>query len=97
MKTLDTIKYPLVYIEWEDAYSIPMEWKDTDELTGILADECFIIKQSGFVLKETDEFIVLANQLNELNLSDDQYSGLHRIPKGCLRKKINLTLVSLMS
>lgn len=96
MKDSNITKYPLVYIEWEDAYSVQMEWKIEDELTGILADECFIIKQSGFVLKETDEFIVLANQLNELNLSEDQYSGLHRIPKGCLRKKIDLTLASLV-
>ncbi|KGT09154.1 hypothetical protein NV63_09955 [Elizabethkingia anophelis] len=63
-------------------------------MTGILADECFIVKQVGFVIKETDTFIVLANQLNELNLSEDQYSGLHRIPKGCLRKRIDITTFS---
>jgi len=83
-------KYPLVYIEWEDAYSVPEKWHTEDEMTGILDDECFTVKQTGFVIKETDMFIVLANQLNELNLSADQYSGLHRIPKGCLRKRIDL-------
>lgn len=87
-------RYPLVYIEWEDAYSVPMDWKIEEELTGILSDECFIIKQAGFILKETDEYVVLANQLNELNLSDDQFSGLHRIPIGCLRKRIELIVSS---
>lgn len=87
-------KYPLVYIEWEDAYSVPDTWHTEDQMTGILDDECFLVKQAGFVLKETKDFIVLANQVNELNLSTDQYSGLHRIPIGCLRKKINLTSFS---
>lgn len=87
-------KYPLIYIEWEDAYSVSQTWHTEDEMMGILADESFIIKQVGFVLKETDTFIVLANQLNELNLSENQYSGLHRIPKGCLRKRIDITTFS---
>ncbi|KQT25869.1 hypothetical protein ASG22_03990 [Chryseobacterium sp. Leaf405] len=83
-------KYPLVYIEWEDAYSVPQEWHTEDQMTGILADECFTVKQTGFIIKETDKFIVLANVLNELNLSENQFSGLHRIPKGCLLKQIDL-------
>lgn len=88
---MKTKKYPLVYIEWEDAYSVPDHWYTEDEMTGILADESFVVKQTGFIIKETDSFIVLANQLNELNLSANQYSGLHRIPKGCLRKRIDIT------
>ncbi|MGG7437355.1 hypothetical protein ACQ7CU_04665 [Chryseobacterium arthrosphaerae] len=88
---METKKYPLVYIEWEDSYSVPQNWHTEDEMTGILADESFIVKQTGFIIKETDSFIVLANQLNELNLSADQYSGLHRIPKGCLQKRIEIT------
>ncbi|AQW94781.1 hypothetical protein CMU89_00330 [Elizabethkingia anophelis] len=87
-------KYPLVYIEWEDSYSVPQQWHTEDEMTGILADESFTVKQTGFVLKETDTFIVLANLLNELSLSEDQYSGLHRIPKGCLIKKVELNPIS---
>lgn len=86
--------YPLVYIEWEDAYSVPQEWNTAEDMTGILADESFIVRQVGFVLKETKTFIVLANMVNTLNLSDNQYSGLHRIPKGCLRKRIKLKVSS---
>lgn len=85
-------KYPLVYIEWEDAYSVPQEWHTEDQMMGILSDESFTVKQTGFIIKETDKFIVLANQLNELNLSDSQYSGLHRIPKGCLLKQVVLQI-----
>ena len=84
----------LVYLEWEDAYSVSNEWQTEKEISGILNDESFIVKQTGFVLKETDEFIVLANQLNELSLSDNQYSGLHRIPAGCIRKRVSLTISS---
>lgn len=81
----------LVYIEWEDAYSVPSGWQTKKEIGGILSNESFIVKQTGFVIKETKRFIVLANQVNYLKLSDSQYSGLHRIPKGCLRKRVNLT------
>lgn len=91
---METNKYPLVYIEWEDAYSVPQVWHTEEEMTGILADENFTVKQTGFVIKETDKFIVLANQLNELNLSENQYSGLHRIPKGCLITKVELSPIS---
>lgn len=85
-------RYPLVYIEWEDAYSVPQTWHTEEEMTGILADESFIVRQVGFILKETKTFIVLANMVNALNLSDNQYSGLHRIPKGCLLKRKNISI-----
>lgn len=91
---MKTKKYPLIYIEWEDSYSVPQSWHTEEDMTGILADESSIVKQTGFIIKETDSFIVLANQLNELSLSADQYSGLHRIPKGCLKKKLELTFFS---
>lgn len=89
---MENKKYPLVYIEWEDSYSVSQNWHTEDEMTGILANESFIVKQTGFIIKETASFIVLANQLNELNLSADQYSGLHRIPIGCLQKRVDLNL-----
>ncbi|SHG49418.1 hypothetical protein [Chryseobacterium sp. OV279] len=56
-------KYSPTYIEWEDVYSIPDELH-TEEMNGIFADESFTVLQAGFIIKETDSFIVLANQLN---------------------------------
>ena len=89
--------YALVYIEWEDAYSLHSDWNTESEIASIMDDESFVVKQTGFLLKETDRFIVLANQLNPLKQSDSQFSGLHRIPKGTLRKIEKIKVVSSFS
>ena len=67
--------YALVYIEWEDAYSLSSDWNTLEEITSLMDKECFIVCQTGFLLKETDDFIVLANQINPLKQSNIQFSG----------------------
>jgi len=76
----------LKYIEWEDSYSVNTGWNDIEEILEHFENEILIIKQVGYVIKETDEYIILCNQLNH-TCDGNRYSGVHRVPKPLIKKE----------
>lgn len=78
----------LIYLEWADAISSGCVWITKDELEDWLDTSEWIIKQVGFVLKETDEFILLASHYKpEDKWGEEQYGHLQKIPKTWIRKR----------
>jgi UV DNA damage repair endonuclease len=83
----------LYYLEWIDAYQDSGGgWKtleDIDEWLEKWGD--FVIKQCGWIIKETDKFIVLASEKHPtVDDSEEQYSLIQKIPKTWIKKKLIL-------
>lgn len=82
-------KYPIVYVEWDDAVSAPAgwiddfyEWKETSD---------FIIKEVGFLLEENKKEVFLAGFIKDEDANTvERHGNVRRIPKGWIRKKILL-------
>ena len=78
----------LIYIEWTDAYcSNYDEWRTLEECLDWAEDYKWIVKQIGWVLKETDKYILLASKKNDIcQEAKPQYSLLTKIPKTWIKK-----------
>lgn len=75
--------YELVYLEWRDSYGVSAEWRET-EAAEPHAHRCFSV---GWILKETDEAIILAPHLspaNDLIHAEEQSCGDMVIPKSAV-------------
>lgn len=81
---------PLIYIEWCDAISDTPKWVSGSDAIAWCEGEDWIIKQSGFLLMETKEYILMASKYNPHSQGDDMFFGLHKIPKTWIRKRKNL-------
>lgn len=83
---------PLIYIEWSDSTTLDDGWKEIDEIIDWADNSNWVIRQVGYLIKETKEHIVLASQHNPQIDYTDQYSTFHKIPKTRImsRKYINL-------
>jgi hypothetical protein len=83
------MKYKLVYIEWEDAVDdTSLDWKTKNEVFEWVKDSKWIIKQSGFILKEDKTGIVFASKMEQGNEKyEATFRGISRIPKTWIRKR----------
>ena len=81
----------LIYLEWEDATSGDDGWQHAESVLDWAKSYKFIAKQVGFVLVESKESIVLASGFNEGGEYQNQYLHIHKIPKGWIRKRVDLT------
>lgn len=79
------------YIEWQDAVSDTGTWMSTEDAIDWADNEDFIIKQAGYILKETDKYILIAGQYNEQTDTPCKCGNLHKIPVTWIRKRIDLT------
>ena len=85
-------QYKLIYIEWCDASQTSNDWDSLDEIIRWADEESWIVKQTGFVLKETKEYLLLTSQI--CNISDDadcKIGGAIKIPATWIIKRIDLT------
>lgn len=82
-----------IYIEWADAFSNYESWVELEDAKEWADNEDWIVKQVGFVLKETDEYLLLATKLNPHKNTGDttNVSGVFKLPKTWIRKRIDLT------
>lgn len=71
----------LVYLEWCDATS-NAGWFDKDELEAWSEQTTWIIKEAGWLIKETKKYLVFANGWKpDDGWVDEKYVGVHKIPK----------------
>jgi hypothetical protein len=72
----------LVRIGWADAIENLEGWHTEKEAMEWADDDNWIVHQVGWVLKETDDYILLSNKHNEASCGrDSSYGGLFKIPK----------------
>ena len=81
-------KYPLIYLEWCDAFTKEdKSWYNYDEIIDWADNHDWIIRQVGFLIKETDEYILLCAQLNPQSEGGMMLGLTTKIPKTWIRKK----------
>lgn len=77
----------LIYIEWEDAHG-RSGWHSEKEMKDYSDGERAIVREIGWIHKETKDFIVLYGRVIWWHSDDDiQYGLLQKIPKTWVRKR----------
>lgn len=80
------MKMDIEYIEWGDACDCQETWVSKKKAIKWAKSMPYKMKQVGFIVKETKKYILLAS-----TDGDTLLSGVTIIPKGWIRKRINLT------
>jgi len=83
--------HELIYIEWCDAMVNQSSWLGIDEAIQWSETNNWIVSEVGFVLKETDEYILIANKKNLYDPDNIEVGGVMKIPTTWIKKRVNLT------
>ena len=75
----------IIYIEWGDAVENNNTWLTKKEAKEFAKSGAYKVRQVGFIIKETKDYILLAARDGE-----DLVGGVMLIPKGWIIKRINL-------
>lgn len=78
-------QYKHVYVEWTDIVATDTNWRSKLELDEWIAEETVLVRQSGFLYKETDEYIVLIDSY----MDGDLVGAAIKIPR-CVIKKLEI-------
>ena len=89
--------FQVVYIEWCDAARFNSQWVNLDEAVSWAQTDDWIIRQTGFVIKETNKFLLLAASVNPQHSNDVKVDGLLKIPKTWIRKRTTLANIKITS
>lgn len=81
------MKEKLIYLEWADAFRNDMGWMNEERALDWADNSNFFIKEAGFIIKETKEYIAIAMSVHEDDDGDIQYAGVQKIPKTWIRKR----------
>ena len=79
------------YIKWCDALTNHDPWLSLEEAVEWAESAKWINEQVGFIIKETDEYILIAAERN-LSLSEPQYGHLTKIPTTWIIERIELKI-----
>lgn len=81
----------LLYIEWADAHTNTAGWRTLEEAKLWAKETNWYIKECGWVIEETKEYLAIATALKPENEFEDmQLLNLHKIPKGWIKKRKEL-------
>ncbi|MFN8290761.1 MAG: hypothetical protein U0U70_10920 [Chitinophagaceae bacterium] len=88
-----SLSIPIIYLEWCDAISDGSGWMSFFKAKEWGNNEDWVIRQVGFLLNETEEYLLLAGRVNPHNVTEDdlKVDGLLKIPKTWVRKRIDLS------
>lgn len=81
-----------VYIEWCDAFS-NVGWMTREEIDEWAKKDKWIIREMGWLVKETKKYFVYALGWKPESGEEDceQFVNIHKIPKTWILKRIDLT------
>lgn len=78
---------PVVYIEWQDAAHLAAGWRDQEEMRKAAEEAWSQCTAAGFLVEETDRFVILAGGWNS---STGEGSGVSMIPRSEISKMVTL-------
>lgn len=84
------MKDKLIYVEWCDAIERTHGWISKEEALDWGKEANWIVKETGFLLKETKKYILLAARVSKYSDDDIQYSGIMKIPTTWIIKRTEL-------
>lgn len=79
--------YPLVCVEWEDAYN-RAGWSTEEEVDEFLEDAGFRCVNVGYLIRQTDSCVLIAARASH---AQGQYGLIERIPRRMVISISNLT------
>ena len=83
-------KVKIIYLEWHDAFCNP-SWLDRNVMKDAVCDYEAIVRQSGFLIEETKKYIIVAGSWKPAHkYGDEEFSGIHKIPKTWIRNRKTL-------
>lgn len=83
----------LLYLEWDDA-ATRARWMDVDEVEAYAAGQ-FLTRQTGFLLEETSQHLVIAGSwAPEDEWHVERFGDVTRIPKTWIRQRRVLATVN---
>lgn len=85
---LDKDNFPLVYVEWEDSIR-KNGWLHGDELEDWSKEDSCWVKNVGWLVVKSDEYIVVCASLQKENMDekeDSQFGCLQKIPNTWIRE-----------
>ena len=84
----EIIKNPkLYYVEWQDAHSAG-GWHNSAELEKFVNRDRCICEETGWIVSETkDEIVMACRKLKWVADGDPEYGMLQKIPRTWIRKK----------
>ena len=87
------MKHQLVYIEWEDAMA-SSKWRTELEALEWGEHGSYIVKECGWILKETKTYILISAVQSPPDYEDKEarWSSVERIPKTWIRKRKNIKI-----
>jgi len=86
------ISYPLVKLGWADASEAADTWFTIDQALEWAQDDDWIVHQVGWILKETDDFLLLASRYNDPSGGrEGTFAGVFKIPKPWIKYRIEIT------
>lgn len=81
-------KHKLIYIEWQDAISAPGTWRNLESSLEFGESGDSLVCQTGFLLKETDKYILIASKvLPGDEFGEALYGHVLKIPTTWIRKR----------
>jgi len=83
----------LVYLEWCDAMINNEAWLTNEEVMDWADNDNWIVSQVGWILKETEEYIILASKSSKENKdSQELFGSVFKLPTTWIRKRIAIKL-----
>ncbi len=80
----------IIYIEWCDAMSSMEAWTSESDAIKWAESSNWVNKQVGFVVKETDKYLLLAGEIGNVEVGDPQLGQLIKIPTTWILKRKTL-------
>jgi len=75
-------KYPLTYLTWIDAES-DTDWTG-EHKTELWIEEDFVVNEVGWIIAETDKYIVICSQICE----EGSFGNKTKVPKAWIRSQV---------
>ena len=84
---MEDSKMKAAYLEWGDALT-SNNWFTTHEADMWCQESNWIIKEVGWIVQETKEYIVFSHSWKPADeYTAEQFNGLHKIPKNWIIKR----------
>ena len=84
---MNKLDYTLTLVRWRDSKQPTIGWVFSDEIP---TPSIIHAETVGFIVKETDDILVLAQSAANVDMVDAQVNGCMQIPKCCITDRFEL-------
>jgi len=85
-------QYPLIYLDWCDAMANISSWTTEDDAIEWAENGEGLVKQVGWLIKETKNYLLIADRLGHINSGSTDLGGVFKIPTRWVKKRETISL-----